>query len=261
MDSLNSMLNTASSSSKDFMTSVSNSTSADYFNNNTLFIGLFVVVIFCVIIAYTLYKLIGENLFLNIKQVVEDTKIPVLCTGGKKQYQFKLEEGGNGERRSYTFWIYIHDMNKFNNMYKNVFNIQVSKTEINPIKASPFIFLDKTNNRMYIRFAKKSTNISADSAPTISAFNYLTETTLINFMQQGITIPYVPLQRWVHIGIVFNSNAFKNSLYAYVDGTLVNTTSTGELDQYLGGSQDTKKNIDNMNINVSGFIKIGRAHV
>ena len=237
-----------------------NSTSADFFNNNTLFIGLFVVIVLCVIIAYTLYKLIGEKLFLNIRQVVEDTKIPVICTGGKKQYQFKLEESGNGERRSYTFWIYIHDMNKYNNMYKNVFNIQGSKTEINPIKASPFIFLDKTNNRMYVRFAKNSSVVNADLASTITTFsgvNGLTDSTLINFMKQGIVIPYVPLQRWVHIGIVFNSNAFKNSLYAYVDGTLVNTTSTGELDQYLGGTQDTKKNIDNIDVNGSGFINIG----
>jgi len=251
------MLNSATTSSRGLMTSVSSSSAADYFNNNTLFIGLFVVIVICVIIAFTLYKLIGEKLFLNVRQVVQDTKIPVICTGGKKQFEFKLEQGGNGERRSYTFWIYIHDMNRFNNMYKNVFNIQALKTETNPIKASPFIFLDKNNNRMYVRFSKNSTNISADSAPDFTNFNNITESTLITFLKQGIVIPYIPLQRWVHIGIVFNSNAHKNSLYAYVDGTLVNTTSTNELDDYLGGTQNTSKNIDNININISGFINIG----
>jgi hypothetical protein len=259
MDSLNSMLNTASSSSRGLMSSVSSSSAADYFNNNTLFIGLFVVVVLCVIIAYVLYKLIGENLFLNVKQVVEDTKIPVMCNE-KKQFEFKLEKGGNGERRSYTFWIYIHDLNKYGNMYKNVFNIQSTTSEINPIKASPFVFLDKSNNKMYIRFAKNGTNDSTTPAGSISGtftnYNNI-EGQFMNFMKQGIVIPYIPLQRWVHIAIVFNSNSFKNHLYAYVDGTLVNSTSTGELDEHLGGTEETRKNLDNININISGTINIG----
>jgi len=39
---------------------------------------------------------------------------------------------------------------------------------------------------------------------------------------RGITINYVPLQRWVHIGIVVNENLNGGSITAYVDGQLDN---------------------------------------
>ena len=58
--------------------------SSDYLNNNVLYIGLLLVVIICVIIAYVLYTIITTKLFLNIRQVADETKVPVLCTEKKK---------------------------------------------------------------------------------------------------------------------------------------------------------------------------------
>ena len=62
-------------------------------------------------------------------------------------------------------------------------------------------------------------------------------------MKTGIVIPYIPLQRWVHIAIICNANSYKNYIYAYVDGDLVSTTSNNEKDRYLGDTDDTRKNL------------------
>jgi hypothetical protein len=40
-------------------------------------------------------------------------------------------------------------------------------------------------------------------------------------MRTGIKIDYIPIQRWVHVAIVVNSDTFTTSIYAYVDGDLV----------------------------------------
>jgi len=224
-----------------------------FMSENSLYIGLFLVIIICLLIAYFLYYFITTKLFLNVRQVVNETRIPVICTE-KRRYNFDIKATGNGERRSFTFWIYIHDMNKYANAYKNVFNVQTSTNVNDPTSASPFVFLDKKDNKMYIRFTttdyKPNTNL-------VSSYNNLTENKLKEFMKTGIVIPYIPLQRWVHIAIVCNANSYKNYIYAYVDGDLVSTTSHNEKDKYLGDTNDTRKELTKLNINLSGILNIG----
>ena len=221
-----------------------------FFTSNNIYIGLLLVVIICLLIAYFLYYFITTKLFLNIRQIVDETRIPIICTE-KRRYDFDIKTTGNGERRSYTFWIYIHDMNKYAGNYKNVFNIQSSSTISNPAEASPFVFLDKTDNKMYFRFTQFK------EGSEVSAFNNLTENKLKSFMRTGIVIPYIPLQRWVHVAIVCNANSYKNYIYAYVDGDLVSTTSNNEKDRYLGDTDDTRKTLTKLDINKKGIINIG----
>jgi hypothetical protein len=228
---------------------------ADYFNNNSLYIGLLIVIIICVIIAYYLYTLITTKLFLNVKDVANETNVPVICTEQRK-INFTFEKTGNGERRSYTFWIYIHDMNKYNNNYKNVFSIRGNDKTQDLNAASPYIFLDSTQNRMYVRFGKTSININQQKL-----YGDISTGNLHEIMKQGIVIPYVPLQRWVHIAIVCNANSYKNYIYAYVDGDLVNTTSHGEYDRYITtcGSDNkcATKDLRDLDLNVNGLLTIG----
>jgi len=252
IESIKNAYNSSSETISDSAKNIRSSINPDYLNNNALYIGLLLVVIICGIIAYVLYTIITTKLFLNVKQVADETKVPVLCTERKKII-FKYDKTGNGERRSYTFWIYIHDMNTYKDQYKNVFSIRSDNKSTTLDSASPFIFLDKTNNRMYVRFS----SIAED--PTTKSYDYsdLLETNLPLLMQHGITIPYIPLQRWVHVAIVCNANSYKNYIYAYVDGDLVNTTSTDETDKYVKNSLNTKKDLKDIDLNVSGILTIG----
>jgi len=223
----------------------------DYFTNNYIYIGLVGVVIICVIVGWLLYRIITTKLFLNIKEVSEDTKVPIIGTE-KKTFTFDYEPTGNGERRSYSFWIYIHDMNKYPNQYKKVLSMSDGENT-NIDKLSPLVFLDKTQNRMYVRFSTKIDNQRNNT----DDFSSISESNLAQKMIKGIVVPYIPLQRWVHIAIVCNANSYKNYIYAYVDGDLVNTTSSGEIDKYINAGTQVKKDLNNMNINISGKLVIG----
>jgi len=221
----------------------------DYFSNNYLYIGLIGVTIICILVGWGLYRIITTKLFLNIKEVSEDTKVPVIGTE-RKIIKFEYEPTGNGERRSYSFWIYIHDMNKYKGHYKRVLAMSKDEKNNDLNSNSPFIFLDKDQNRLYIRFGLKGTSTSSQQWQSI------TESQLDDIMKYGITIPYVPLQRWVHVAIVCNANSYKNYIYAYIDGDLVNTTSSDEVDRYITGGI-VKKDFRNIDLNVSGILTVG----
>ena len=192
-------------------------------NNNTLYIGLFIVIVVTIVIAYLLYTYIGTLLFAKIKSVVSDTKVPVMGTKISK-FTAELAKNANGSRKSFSFWIYINDMAKYKGQYQTVAAVSSDGTTNYNIEAcSPYIFLDKNNNTLYCRFTK------LDDKEYNSFFKQInTPYELHKFMQTGISIDYVPMQRWVHITIVCNSNTFKTTLYAYVDGELVKTISSND---------------------------------
>ena len=94
---------------------------------------------------------------------------------------------------------------------------------------------------------------------------------LHNVLQTGISINYIPLQRWVHITIVCNSNTFKTTLYAYVDGELVKTISDNDefklpgyenyygkgLNQLDQTKSENKVILNNINLNMTGYLYVG----
>lgn len=226
----------------------------DYFTNNYLFIGLVSVVVVCVIVGWFLYRIITTKLFLNLKEVSEDTKVPIIGTE-KKIIKFTYEPTGNGERRSYSFWIYIHDMNKYPNQYKRVLSMSKADDANKLDDFSPYIFLDKTVNKMYIRFGKKGGSTATNASA--ATYTSIVENQLDTIMKRGITIPYVPIQRWVHVAVVCNANSYKNYIYAYIDGDLVNTTSSNETDRFITSGVNTKKDLNDMDLNISGSLTIG----
>jgi hypothetical protein len=224
-------------------------------NNRTLYIGLFVVIIFTVIIAVLLYTYLGWQLFSKIEETVHDTKIPII---GTKLTKFKAEvsDTANGVRRSFSFWIYINDMNKYSGQYKNVLSLSSDTNNFNPNLSSPHIFLDKTNNSMYIRFCKKTPN-QTNICPILN-----TDDSLKTYMKQGIYIKYIPLQRWVHIAIVCNTDSLNTSLYAYVDGDLIETVVDGQTNVNLNGNiRISQLDLNSININMSGYLYVGSDNI
>lgn len=226
------------------------------FNSTYIYIGLIIVIIVCVLLAWTLYYIISSRIFALTKVVSEDTYNPIL-TNTKRKFNFIFDKSSNGERRSFTFWIYIHDLNVGRDTYKNVFYISDTKNYTNIGSLSPYVFMDKIQNRLYVRFAKQASE--DDSTKEIKYSDLNDKTKFADFMKTGIVIPYVPLQRWVHIAVVCNANSYKNYIYAYVDGDLVNSTSTGEIDKIASVSNDEKqkKDLKNLDLNVQGYLTIG----
>lgn len=247
-------------------------------------IGLIILVILTIIIAYVMYTYVEKSLFNQSKYIIEQTKLPIVCT---KQTSIsldrKIESTGNGLKRSYTFWVYIKDNTHTN--YKNLLYIGNDKIH----ERGPTIFLDKRGNRMFVRFAKNSEyqdtsadfnfGTAVDTATTTDKlgatnldFKTIDEldgaykesaagdysTNIIKFMRQGIVIPYIPIQRWVHIGIVVNDYGSSDggSIIAYVDGELVAEALHGEKITSLGDVSDTY-NINYLNLDYSNKLVVG----
>jgi hypothetical protein len=217
---------------------------APYTNSTGAIYGLILVIIIAGLTSYALFVLVSGVIFQQVRDSIDGTKIPILCNQRSKIPITRFSNSGNGQRRSYSFWIYINDMTKYYGLYKHVWHIG---DETNIAAASPFIFLDKTENKMHVRFAATYGDSYTDTAislENITNFNL--------FMQQGITIPYIPIQRWVHVAIVINENSNGGTITTYVDGDLSAIISSGE-------TTDAGRtvNISNLNIDKKGDLYVG----
>ena len=241
-------------------------------------IGLIVVIIFAGIVALLMYRFVTHTVFNQSKLVVSETRMPVLCNKlNKLTLDYKLPSG-NGLKRTYTFWIYIKDM--AHQYFKNVLYIG-SENQLKD--RSPQIFLDKQKNKLFIRFSKKQDFYNTNSGyidsiewgnnnggPSIERFfgeGLETEaysSVFKQYMQQGVCIEYVPIQRWVHIGIVINDygTSTGGSIATYVDGDLVGIAGQGETMRGLGEDLDGvyKYDITNLELDKNDNLIVGGEH-
>jgi len=222
------------------------------FNENIFYLIIFLVLI-TIIVGYFLYYIITDNILYQQKIEVSGTEVPIICN---ELSEFKISRNltnSNGIKRSYGFWIYINDINKYSGNFRHIAHVGDKHEKIQ--NASPYIFLDKTTNQIHFRFAPKddiapNTPItSGDKLNIISDVNKLLKYGTEN-KRCGITIKYVPIQRWVHVVVVI-SDANSGVVYTYIDGELsdvednkkfenklhlheLNFENTGNL--YVGGS-------------------------
>jgi len=213
------------------------------FTNNYMYIGLLGVFVVGILVAYGLHYIISNKLFNQSSVTIKSTKQPIICNKQGKYPIKEFNKSGNGKRRTYTFWIYIHDLNKYSGSYRHVFHIG---DENDVSSASPFVFLDKHENKLYIRFSPSQTSTNINNIQNMNS------TQLSDFMKQGIVIPYIPLQRWVHVGIVVNENSNNGTITGYVDGDLSKVISTDETNDF-----GSKNKISNLNLDKMGDLYTG----
>lgn len=213
--------------------------------------GLILVILIAGITVYALYVLVTDVIFKKTKDTIEGTKIPILCNEYRRIPITRFSASGNGQRRSYSFWIYINDMNKYDGLYKHVFHIG---DDSNITSASPYVFLDKAENKLYVRFSRSSGTESLN-VPLTSIANIPDQQDgdLYKFMQQGTIIKYVPIQRWVHICIVINENVNGGTITSYVDGEISSIVSNDE--QRDGSSLAVS--VANLDIDKKGDLYVG----
>ena len=222
-------------------------------------IGLIFVILFACIIAYVMYNYITKTILQQSKLVVPQTKLPVLCNQLNDYTLEKELSSGNGNKRTYTFWIYMKTPS--GTSFKNVLYIGGDKIGDRNIQ----IFLDGYKNKMFIRF-KKIPNEDTATEYNLSNLNSQFgesssgdyDVNFKNYMKQGVVIEYIPIQRWVHVGIVLNDygNSQGGSIATYVDGELVGIANQGEKCRGLGTTENTYDFI-NLDIDSSKELVIG----
>ena len=228
-------------------------------SNENIFYLILLLVIITVITVYFLYYIITDNVLYQQKIEVAGTEEPIICN---ELSYFKIDRmlaNSNGIKRTYGFWIYINDISKYSGSFRHIAHIGADHKKIK--NASPYIFLDSKFNKIHVRFAPKdeTTITEYDGLDDISDANIDTLLTYDNGKRCGITISYVPIQRWVHVVIVI-SDINGGLIYTYIDGELaelekaydqklllheLNFENMGNL--FVGGS------ITNSQIKTTGF--------
>jgi hypothetical protein len=225
-------------------------------NKMSVIIGLAFVILLCFVVALALYWLVARTIFNQSKVIIQQTKMPVLGNKYTKIGIEKYNKSGNGKRRTYTFWIYINDLNKFSGSYKHVFHIGDAD---NIIKGSPYVFLDKYENKLYARFASVSETddtFKAGRTTIPQSVQNLNEEQFTSYMRQGIQIPYIPLQRWVHVALVINENTNGGTITAYVDGDISKIVSTQDMS---GSGTSSVTNVNKLDLDKIGELHVGGA--
>ena len=208
-------------------------------------------------VAYILYYIISSSVANKKSVILSGTSMPLLGTEYTVVPGDTIPHPDNGTRSSTSFWIYINDLTTYNNLYRHVFH-RGTKGLVN---ASPLVYIDRASNKLYVRFEntfgvksnQQTPSISSmaqpytspafvdtgsliqysavdvvaensdDSTPTTSEEKTAIQ---LDLMARGISIDYVPIQRWVHIAIVVNEEISQGTISAYVDGELVKVISS-----------------------------------
>jgi phosphate/sulfate permease len=200
----------------------------------TVVVMLILAVALAFITGYILYYTINKTISNQQSYIIPETKIPILTSQESSFSADAVPHSANGKRASLSFWIYIYDINKYNGTYRHVLHRGAEGD--NPGIASPYIYLDPSKNTLYATFA------SSDGKPFTNPPNGQDYATLfgptitpdmMNFLNatRGISIDYIPLQRWVHVVLVVNENVTSGgSITAYVDGEFVKTVNAKTAD-------------------------------
>lgn len=204
-------------------------------NKQSLIITLLIVGAISLVVAIVLKYMVNSIILSKKDYLVPGTSAPIMGTVLTKT-PIQSPALSNGQRASISFWVYVHDIDKFKGTLRHVLHVGDEAME----NGSPSVFFDSSTNQMLVVFSPRN-------APTKSPDTSVEAHVKGLLRTSGIAIDYIPIQRWVHIAIVVNENVNGGTMYAYVDAELVKTVATGESDI----------NIQKLNLSKGGNIYLG----
>lgn len=228
------------------MDTVTNSSSSIYF--------IIFLLVLAGIVCYIIYYIIVDNVIYQKRILLPGTESPLLCTKYTKLAFSDELDSGNGNKRSYCFWIYILDIQSQAGEYRHIATISKKGNKNKEIENSSLcIRVNKNRNSIEVRFGTNNSKPLPVSLTEPNRNAFLTTNidvggTAINYLT-GIEIKYVPIQRWVHVGIVINDNG-GGSITTYIDGNfveIINNKNVKEQEYALGAQIDTNRlNLDHI---------------
>lgn len=226
--------------------------------SDSIFYLIVIVFLVAAIIAYFLYYIITDNILYQQKVDVEGTEVPIICNELSEFKITKVLPNSNGIKRTYGFWIYINDINKYAGKYRHIAHLGENAGQIKG--ACPYIFLDNHTNSVHVRFAPKKEPKSMSEFDTLNEITDVDSLLTYDGKRCGITIQYVPVQRWVHIVIVV-SDFNGGIVYTYIDGELADVDKARERKLVLHelefenkvGSLFVGGSVSNSTVNATGF--------
>lgn len=172
--------------------------------------------------AYALYWMINKTMNNRSSYLLVESKVPILATQTRKLKGDNIPNSGNGKRASLSFWIYIHDINKFSGSYRHV--LHRGKEDDTFDKGGPYVRLDKDTNKLSVVYPPNDTN-NPYGPYTLDTTTLEDDKWIYVRQTRGITFDYIPLQRWVHVAVVVNEDANGGTITGYIDGELNKSVS------------------------------------
>jgi len=238
----------------------------------SVIVSSIVLTLLTFVLAYLLYRYINKNKVNRQSYLLPESKVPLVGTEFRNLNGREIPIIGNGKRTTIMFWIYLHDVDKFKGVYRHILHRGERSVE----KASPLIFLDKNENKIHVRFDSSSTPSSITmSKPYVDSYNTDEfkktvvkdeDRILFDLATHGITIDYIPLQRWVHVAISVNEEVNSGTMSVFLDGELVKHEVSGKetkkIEFSLEGSntpvmESVVRKYQNLNLDKVGNVWVG----
>ncbi len=199
-----------------FVNNVTNTSSSIYF--------IIILLILAAIVCYIIYYIIVDNILYQKKILIPGTESPIVCSKFSEISFSDVLEGGNGNKRSYCFWVYIFNINDNAGSFRHLATITDDKNRHGNVEDSSLCMrLAKDRNALELRFGiNKTYNDNEPVKYDYDRDQFLYINKGITKYLCGIEIEYIPIQRWVHVGVVMNDNG-GGSITIYIDGNFVKT--------------------------------------
>lgn len=160
------------------------------------------------VIIYILYRIWKKDL--QSVTIIEDPLKLYDLASAKVFSSSLIPITVNGQEFTFSMWLYLIDYSQTSsNEHRLLMTRSATPTVLSG--ANPVVFMDGKTNRLYVSMR---TNIAKSASP-------LNLTALLPYNSQANgyltgAVEYVPLQRWVHVGIVVQDNI----MTLYLDGDM-----------------------------------------
>ena len=217
----------------------------EMFNSPNVLYGLIAVIIIALFCIGLVYYFIADTVFNKKSVIIEKTKFPVKGNVSSSILIDNFPASGNGLKKTYTFWLYIDNVNNASNATTHIFSIGPN-TDTDTIQScSPVVVLK--NSKLYVHFPTSSTTAGkiAEIVENAKPDNNIHNT---------VYYDYLPMQRWVHIAVLISDDYRGATVTLYMDAELVKSITNNTT---IEDSVDKNYKLSNINLDIAGNILIG----
>jgi len=212
--------NTASKVTEEASAAIEKAT--EMLSNPSVLYGLIAVIVIAIICVAVVYYFIANAVFNKKSIIIEKTKFPIKGNTKSVIMIENFPSSGNGLRRTYTFWIYVNDVNNAGGKPKHIFSIGNDSSGNGITDKSPVVVLK--NSKLYICFP--TTDVS--NAPTT-----VDDIGTTSKNDNTVSFDYLPMQRWVHIAVVISDDYQGSTVSLYMDAQLASSTTNNKNDDII----------------------------
>jgi len=207
--------NTASKVTEEASAAIEKAT--EMLSNPSVLYGLIAVIVIAVICVAVVYYFIANAVFNKKSIIIEKTKFPIKGNVKSVIMIENFPSSGNGLRRTYTFWVYVNDVNNAGGKPKHIFSIGNDSSTNSITDKSPVVVLK--DSKLYICFPTTDTTTVPNAPITVDEIGNGTK------KDNTVSFDYLPMQRWVHIAVVITDDYQGSTVNLYMDAQLASSTT------------------------------------